>query len=96
MLLNGWGIGHDHDGGFSQEASVKSDWLQPLPENLTAMDAARIGTAGYTAMLCVLALEKGGLTPSAGPVIVTGATGGVGSVAISILGIQRFLAFFSF
>jgi len=85
VLLNGWGIGHDHDGGFSQEASVKSDWILPLPANLSALDAARIGTAGYTAMLCILALENGGLTPSAGPVAVTGATGGVGSVAISIL-----------
>jgi len=86
VLLNGWGIGHDHDGGYAEEASVKSDWLLPLPESLTPMDAARIGTAGYTAMLCILALEKGGLVPSKGPVVVTGATGGVGSVAVAILG----------
>jgi len=85
VLLNGWGIGHDHDGGYAQEASVKSDWLLPLPPTLSAMDAARIGTAGYTAMLCILALEKKGLAPEKGPVVVTGATGGVGSVAIAVL-----------
>jgi len=85
VLVNGWGIGHDHDGGYAQEASVRADWLLPLPENLTEMDAARIGTAGYTAMLCILALEKGGLTPGNGAVVVTGATGGVGSVAVAIL-----------
>jgi len=85
VLLNGWGIGTDHDGGYAEEASVKADWLLPLPATLSAMDAARIGTAGYTAMLCILALEKGGLTPAQGPVVVTGATGGVGSVAVAVL-----------
>jgi acrylyl-CoA reductase (NADPH) len=86
ILINGWGIGHDHDGGYAQEASVKSDWLLQLPESISALDAAKIGTAGYTAMLCIMALEEGGLTPTSGPVAVTGATGGVGSVAVAILG----------
>jgi acrylyl-CoA reductase (NADPH) len=85
ILLNGWGMGETHLGGYAQRARVKGDWLVPLPAGLTSAQAMAIGTAGYTAMLCVLALERHGLTPAAGPVIVTGAAGGVGSVAIALL-----------
>ncbi|RAI23213.1 MDR family oxidoreductase, partial [Rhodobium orientis] len=86
VLLNGWGVGETHMGGFAGMARVKSDWLIGLPEGLTRFEAMAIGTAGYTAMLCVLALERHGVTPDRGPVVVTGAAGGVGSVAISLLG----------
>lgn len=86
VLLNGFGVGETHLGGFAGYARVKSDWLIPRPDDLTGHEAMAIGTAGYTAMLCVIALERHGVTPERGPVLVTGAAGGVGSVAISILG----------
>ncbi|HZV20808.1 MAG TPA: MDR family oxidoreductase [Hyphomicrobiales bacterium] len=85
VILNGWGTGETHLGAYAQYSRVKGDWLIPLPEGLTAADAMAIGTAGYTAMLCVMALEGHGVTPDKGPVLVTGAAGGVGSVAISVL-----------
>ncbi|NWG26161.1 MAG: oxidoreductase [Pseudorhodoplanes sp.] len=85
VVLNGWGLGETHLGAFGEKARVKGDWLVPLPAGMSARDAMAIGTAGYTAMLCVMALERAGVTPDKGPVIVTGAAGGVGSVAISIL-----------
>lgn len=85
VVLNGWGVGETHYGGFAGKARVKGDWLIHLPEELSGAEAMSIGTAGYTAMLCVLALERQGVTPDKGPVVVTGAAGGVGSVAISIL-----------
>jgi acrylyl-CoA reductase (NADPH) len=84
VLLNGYGVGETHSGGLAQKARVKADWLVPLPAGLTARQAMAIGTAGYTAMLCVLALEKHGIPPG-GDVLVTGASGGVGSVAITLL-----------
>jgi len=85
VLLNGWGVGEGHWGGLAQQARVKSDWLIPLPKGLTAKQALAIGTAGYTAMLCVMALEKHGTKPGDGEVLVTGAAGGVGSIAIALL-----------
>ena len=85
MVLNGWGVGETHLGGYAEKARVKGDWLVPLPEGLSAAEAMAIGTAGYTAMLAVMALERHGLTPDRGPVVVTGAAGGVGSVAIALL-----------
>ncbi|MEM7191574.1 MAG: MDR family oxidoreductase [Pseudomonadota bacterium] len=85
VVLNGWGLGETHLGGYADKARVKGDWLVPLPEGLTTAQAMAIGTAGYTAMLCVLALERAGLDPDHGPVLVTGASGGVGSTAISLL-----------
>lgn len=85
VILNGWGLGETHLGGYAQKARVKGDWLVPLPPSLSAVQAMAIGTAGYTAMLCVLALERAGLTPDQGPALVTGAAGGVGSVAVSLL-----------
>jgi acrylyl-CoA reductase (NADPH) len=85
VILNGWGLGETHLGGYAEKARVKADWLVPLPARNSARDAMAIGTAGYTAMLAVMALEHHGLTPRQGPVIVTGAAGGVGSVAIAIL-----------
>ena len=85
VLLNGWGVGEGHWGGLAQQAQVKADWLIPLPKGLTAKQALAIGTAGYTAMLCVMALEKHGTKPSDGEVLVTGAAGGVGSIAIAVL-----------
>ena len=85
VVLNGWGVGESHSGGLAQKARVKADWLVPLPEGLTTRQAMAIGTAGYTAMLCVLALERHGLLPGMGDVLVTGANGGVGSVAITLL-----------
>ena len=86
VLLNGWGVGETHWGAFAGMARLKSDWLIPLPEELTALEAMAVGTAGYTAMLCVMALEGRDVTPDKGPVVVTGANGGVGSVAIALLG----------
>jgi acrylyl-CoA reductase (NADPH) len=83
--LNGWGVGESHWGGLSQLARLKSDWLIPLPRAFTPRQAMAIGTAGYTAMLCVIALERHGATPSSGDILVTGAAGGVGSVAVAIL-----------
>jgi len=85
VVLNGWGVGETHSGGLAQLARVKSDWLIPLPAPLTTRQAMAIGTAGYTAMLCVMALESHGITPERGEVLVTGASGGVGSVAIALL-----------
>jgi len=85
VILNGWGLGETHLGAYAEKARVKGDWLVRLPDGITARDAMAIGTAGYTAMLCVMALEKHGLTPTSGPIAVTGAAGGVGSVAVSIL-----------
>lgn len=85
VLLNGFGVGEVHWGGYAGIARLKSDWLINLPSEISAKQAMGVGTAGYTAMLCVMALEKYGITPESGPVIVTGANGGVGSVAISIL-----------
>jgi len=85
VLLNGWGVGETHWGGLAQQARVKGDWLVPLPAAFTARQAMAIGTAGYTAMLCVLALERHGVTPSQGEVVVTGAAGGVGAVAVALL-----------
>jgi acrylyl-CoA reductase (NADPH) len=85
VLLNGWGVGEGHWGGLAQQAQVKADWLIPLPMGLTGKQALAIGTAGYTAMLCVMALEKHGTKPSDGEVLVTGAAGGVGSIAIALL-----------
>jgi acrylyl-CoA reductase (NADPH) len=85
VICNGWGMGETHLGAFAEKARVKGDWLVRLPEGMSARDAMAIGTAGYTAMLAVLALEKQGLTPKDGPIVVTGAAGGVGSVAIAVL-----------
>jgi len=85
VVLNGWGVGEVHMGGLSQRAVVNGDWLVPLPNAFDAKQAMAIGTAGYTAMLCVLALEENGITPDKGDILVTGAAGGVGSVAVSIL-----------
>ncbi len=84
-LLNGFGLGETHFGGYAQKARVNGDWLIKLPAGLTRQQAMAIGTAGYTAMLCVLALEAQGMRPSMGPAVVTGASGGVGSVAIALL-----------
>ncbi|MCG8091747.1 MAG: oxidoreductase [Candidatus Thiodiazotropha endolucinida] len=85
VVLNGWGVGEKHWGGLAQKARVNGDWLVRLPASLQPKDAMAIGTAGYTAMLCILALEKNGITPDKGEILVTGASGGVGSVAIAIL-----------
>lgn len=85
VILNGWGVGETHLGGYAQMARVKGDWLVPLPSTFTPAQAMAIGTAGYTAMLCVMALERNGITPDRGAVVVTGAAGGVGSVAIALL-----------
>jgi len=85
VVLNGWGVGEVHWGGLAQTARLKGDWLVPLPDAFTAKQAMGIGTAGYTAMLCVMALEDNGVTPDQGEILVTGAAGGVGSVAISLL-----------
>lgn len=85
VLLNGWGVGENHWGGLAQKARLNGHWLVPLPTNFTPQQAMSIGTAGYTAMLCVLALERHGVTPSAGEILVTGAAGGVGSVATAVL-----------
>ena len=85
VILNGWGLGETHLGAYAQKARVKGDWLVRLPRNLSARDAMAIGTAGYTAMLAVMALERHGLDPQRGPIVVTGAAGGVGSVAVALL-----------
>lgn len=85
VLLNGWGLSQTHHGGFAQKARVSGDWLVKVPEVFSTRQAMAIGTAGYTAMLSVLALEHGGLTPERGDVLVTGANGGAGSVAIALL-----------
>jgi acrylyl-CoA reductase (NADPH) len=85
VILNGWGCGETHLGGYAAKARVKGDWLVRLPASMSAREAMAIGTAGYTAMLAVMALERHGLTPASGLVAVTGAAGGVGSVAVAIL-----------
>jgi acrylyl-CoA reductase (NADPH) len=85
VLLNGFGVGEGHWGGLAEKASLKSDWLIPLPKGIEPKQAMAIGTAGYTAMLSVLALEKQGVTPDSGDILVTGANGGVGSFAIRLL-----------
>ena len=85
VILNGWGLGETHLGAYAQKARVKGDWLVRLPASMSARDAMAIGTAGYTAMLSVMALERAGITAQRGPIVVTGAAGGVGSVAIAIL-----------
>jgi acrylyl-CoA reductase (NADPH) len=85
VVLNGWGVGESHWGGLAQKARLNGDWLIPMPDAFTTKQAMGIGTAGYTAMLCVLGLEKNGVTPDQGDILVTGAAGGVGSVAISVL-----------
>jgi acrylyl-CoA reductase (NADPH) len=90
VILNGWGCGESHLGAYAEKARVKGDWLVALPAGMSAHDAMAIGTAGYTAMLCVMALERHGLTPEQGPVAVTGAAGGVGSVAVAILAKRGF------
>ena len=86
VVLNGWGVGETHYGAYAGRARVKGDWLVPLPEGMTPLQAMAIGTAGYTAMLSVIALERHGIVPERGPVVVTGAAGGVGSVAVAVLG----------
>ena len=85
VICTGWGLGETHLGAYAEKARVKGDWLVRLPEGMSAREAMAIGTAGFTAMLAVLALEKHGLTPRHGPVVVTGAAGGVGSVATAVL-----------
>ncbi|MCP1241525.1 acryloyl-CoA reductase [Acetobacter lambici] len=85
VMLNGWGVGEKHWGGLAQKASVPGAWLLPLPQGLTGQQAMALGTAGFTAMLCVQALVREGVAPEHGPVLVSGATGGVGSVAVMLL-----------
>ena len=85
VLLNGWGTGETHLGGYAERSRVKGEWLVPLPDGLTPAQAMALGTAGYTAMLSLMAIERHGLTPDAGPAVVTGAAGGVGSVAVALL-----------
>ena len=85
VILNGWGVGEVHHGAYAGRARVRGEWLVPLPAGMSAAEAMAVGTAGYTAMLCVLALERHGIVPARGPVVVTGAAGGVGTVAVSIL-----------
>jgi acrylyl-CoA reductase (NADPH) len=85
VLLNGWGTGETHLGGYAERSRVKGEWLVPLPDGLTPAQAMAVGTAGYTAMLSLMAIEQHGLTPDAGPAVVTGAAGGVGSVAVALL-----------
>ena len=85
VVLTGWRVGEAHWGGYAGKARVKAEWLTPLPDGLSTKQAMAVGTAGFTSMLCVAALEDHGLTPDAGPVLVTGAAGGVGSVAVAIL-----------
>ncbi len=85
VVLNGWGVGEKHWGGWAQVARVKADWLVPLPSELTMRQAMAIGTAGYTAMLSIMALQRQGVGPDKGEIVVSGATGGVGSVAVAVL-----------
>lgn len=85
VVLTGWGVGETHWGGLAEQARVKADWLVPQPEGIDGRKAMIVGTAGLTAMLCVMALEDGGVTPESGDVLVTGASGGVGSTAVTIL-----------
>ena len=90
VVLNGWGCGETHLGAYAEKSRVKGDWLVPLPKTMSAREAMAIGTAGYTAMLAVMALERHGVTPASGPIAVTGAAGGVGSVAIAVLSKRGF------
>ena len=90
VLLNGFGVGEKHTGGLAQKAKVNSDWLIALPESISPLQAMSIGTAGYTAMLCIIALEKNGITPKDGKILVTGATGGVGSFAVKLLSLMGY------
>ena len=90
VILNGWGCGETHLGAYGEKARVNGDWLVRLPASMSAREAMAIGTAGYTAMLAVMALERHGLTPQSGPIAVTGAAGGVGSVAVAILAKRGF------
>lgn len=85
VVLTGWGVGESHLGAYAQRARVKGDWLVPLPAGLSPAQAMAIGTAGYTAMLCLMALDHQGVTPDQGPALVTGASGGVGSVAVALM-----------
>ena len=85
VVLTGWGVGENHWGGMAQKARVKSEWLVPLTEKLNGKQAMMVGTAGFTAMLCVQAILDAGVTPDAGEILVTGASGGVGSVAVTLL-----------
>ncbi len=85
VVLNGWEVGEKHWGGLAQKAQVSAEWLTPLDDAMSTRTAAAIGTAGYTSMLCVMALEQHDITPGSGPIIVTGAAGGVGSTAVAIL-----------
>jgi acrylyl-CoA reductase (NADPH) len=85
VVLDGWGLGETHLGAYAEKARVKGDWLVRLPASMSPREAMAIGTAGYTAMLCVMALERGGISPERGSIIVTGAAGGVGSVAVALL-----------
>lgn len=85
VLLTGWGLGENHWGGLAEQARVNGDWLVPMPDGLDGRKAMAIGTAGFTAMLCVMALEEGGVIPTSGDVVVTGASGGVGSTAVMLL-----------
>jgi acrylyl-CoA reductase (NADPH) len=85
VILNGWGLGETHLGAYAEKARVKGDWLVRLPASMSTREAMAIGTAGYTAVLAIMALERAGLTPARGPVIVTGAAGGVGSMAVALL-----------
>ncbi|MGO6984285.1 acrylyl-CoA reductase (NADPH) [Rhizobium leguminosarum] len=85
VVANSWGLSQTHHGGYAQQARLSGDWLVKIPEPLSTWDAMALGTAGYTAMLCVLALEHGGITPDRGDILVTGANGGVGSIAIALL-----------
>jgi acrylyl-CoA reductase (NADPH) len=90
VILNGWGVGESYWGGMSQKASLNGDWLIRRPEPLSSQQAMAIGTAGYTAMLCVMALEEHGITPDQGEILVTGANGGVGSISIALLAKRGF------
>ncbi|KGT94448.1 quinone oxidoreductase [Erwinia typographi] len=85
VLLTGWGVGENHWGGLAEQARVDADWLVSMPEGLDGRKAMIVGTAGFTAMLCVMALEEGGITPESGEILVTGASGGVGSTAVALL-----------
>ncbi|MGL4485841.1 MAG: MDR family oxidoreductase [Yersinia sp. (in: enterobacteria)] len=85
VLLTGWGVGENHWGGLAEQARVNGDWLVPVPQGMGLRKAMIIGTAGFTAMLCVMALEEGGVIPKSGEIVVTGASGGVGSTAIALL-----------
>jgi acrylyl-CoA reductase (NADPH) len=90
VVLNGWGCGETHLGAYAEKTRVRGDWLVPLPKSMSAREAMAIGTAGFTAMLAVMALERHGLSPARGPIAVTGAAGGVGSVAIALLAKRGF------